>query len=222
MSEQAPSPLGSIPAGWYPDPVVPGQQRYWDGSAWTGAFVAAPPLAPRSEEIPPSTKAVAGLVLGIVSWVACPIIAAVAALVLARSSDREITASGRKIGGAGMNTATRIIAWMNIGISILVSLVIAALVGLGVLFATNVASGLDPAVNARTGLADGEYVIDPSTRINFDGECSYAGSTFTPDGAEVQYAAVYGAGPIQCPDLAEVTAIHIEVTDGMARIVKVE
>lgn len=22
-------------AGWYPDPGVPGQQRYWDGGAWT-------------------------------------------------------------------------------------------------------------------------------------------------------------------------------------------
>jgi hypothetical protein len=25
----------STPAGWYPDPHVEGQQRYWDGSAWT-------------------------------------------------------------------------------------------------------------------------------------------------------------------------------------------
>ncbi len=25
----------STPAGWYPDPQADGQQRYWDGSAWT-------------------------------------------------------------------------------------------------------------------------------------------------------------------------------------------
>lgn len=27
--------LPSTPTGWYPDPSQPGQQRYWDGTAWT-------------------------------------------------------------------------------------------------------------------------------------------------------------------------------------------
>lgn len=26
--------------GWYPDPQVPGQQRYWDGSQWTDQLAA--------------------------------------------------------------------------------------------------------------------------------------------------------------------------------------
>jgi hypothetical protein len=33
MQEDAPSP--NVPAGWYPDPTLPGTQRYWDGSEWT-------------------------------------------------------------------------------------------------------------------------------------------------------------------------------------------
>ncbi|HVT65939.1 MAG TPA: DUF2510 domain-containing protein [Mycobacteriales bacterium] len=32
---------GQPPAGWYPDPQDATQQRYWDGSAWTGHTAAA-------------------------------------------------------------------------------------------------------------------------------------------------------------------------------------
>lgn len=28
--------MSTAPAGWYPDPEVPGKFRYWDGSAWIG------------------------------------------------------------------------------------------------------------------------------------------------------------------------------------------
>lgn len=31
MADEGPQ----APAGWYPDPTVPGQQRYWDGTGWT-------------------------------------------------------------------------------------------------------------------------------------------------------------------------------------------
>ncbi len=37
----------TTPAGWYPDPDSPGQQRYWDGAAWTEHV--APGAIPRQE-----------------------------------------------------------------------------------------------------------------------------------------------------------------------------
>lgn len=227
MSEQTPDPSvpSAAPAGWYPDPQNPGQQRYWDGSAWAAAAAPPAPTAPVSAPVagpPTSTNAIVGLVLAIVSWVICPIIAAIVALVLAHSSDKEIKASGGMVGGAGLNTATRIIAWINIGVSIVAGLVIAALAAFGVIFSANVAATLDPSINSRTGLADGQYALSPSTRINLIDECSYGGTASMPGNANLGDVTVYGQGPVECPDLTQVTVVLFEVRDGVARIISVE
>ena len=63
-----------------------------------------------------STSAVVGLVLAIASWIVCPIILAIVALVLAKKSGDEIAASGGRVGGEGLNTATKILSWINIGL----------------------------------------------------------------------------------------------------------
>lgn len=226
MSEQTPQPStpNPAPAGWYPDPQSPGQQRYWDGTAWTVSAPAAPQVPGGSVPAGPvtSTNAVIGLVLAIVSWVFCPIIAAIVALVLARSSSKEIAASGGSIGGAGLNTATRIIAWINIGVSIAAGLVVAALAVFGVIFGVNVAATLDPSINSRTGLADGQYVLNPSRTININDQCSYGGTVSIPGNADLGDVTVYGKGPMECPNLVEVTSVLFEVRDGVARIVSVQ
>ena len=214
MSDVTPNP--PAPAGWYPDPQNPAQQRYWDGATWT-ATAPAPVAGPTT-----STNAVIGLILAIVSWVICPIITAIVALVLARSSDKEITASQGRVDGSGLNTATRIIAWLNIGVSIVVGLVVIVLTVLGVLFAASVAPTLDPAINARTGLANGQYSLDPSLRVNVNNECSYGGTVSIPGNANLGDVTVYGTGLAQCPDLVEVTSVQFEVRDGVARIISVQ
>ncbi len=221
MSDENPRPPAAAAPGWYPDPQSPGQQRYWDGAAWTASAPAAPAVPQAAGPIT-STNAVIGLVLAIVSWIVCPIIAAIVALVLARSSSKEIEASGGRVGGAGLNTATRIIAWINIGVSIVAGVVIAILAVFGVIFTANVASTLDPSINSQTGLADGQYALDPSRRVNFDNECSYGGPVSMPGNANVGDVTVYGRGPIECPDLVEVQVVFIEVSGGVARIISVE
>lgn len=221
MTDQTPDrPADSAPAGWYPDPQNPGQQRYWDGTAW-----GIPGASATGMSRPTSTNAIIALVLAILSWVMCPLIAAIVALFVARSSDKEIVASGGGLGGSGMNTATRIIAWINIGASIIGGIVFAALIALGVLFAAspNNPFNLDPAMNTRTGLSDGSYVITSvGVRVNLDSGCSYGGPALTMSGSEVKDVTVYGSGPVQCPDLVQVGAVHFDVAGGVATITSVE
>ncbi|MBO9579157.1 MAG: DUF2510 domain-containing protein, partial [Microbacteriaceae bacterium] len=57
MSEQA-----AAPAGWYPDSTQ-GQERYWDGSAWTDQLRPAAPAAP-SAPAPRTPSAFGGAIRG--------------------------------------------------------------------------------------------------------------------------------------------------------------
>jgi hypothetical protein len=80
------------------------------------------------------SKAVVGLILAISSWIICPFITAVVALVLAGQSNRAIEASGGQLEGRSLNTATKVIAWLNIvlGIVVIVGLIVLLAVGASV------------------------------------------------------------------------------------------
>lgn len=116
-----------------PPGAYPGQQPWSGGTPGTSGYPPAgyPPVgyqavgypAPRQTD----SKAIWGLVLALASWVLCPIVTAIAALVLASQSNRAIDASGGRLEGRTMNTATKWIAWLNI---VLVGLAI--IVGIGI------------------------------------------------------------------------------------------
>jgi hypothetical protein len=93
---------------------------YQAGPAPTGYGV--PGYAPRQTD----SKAVIALILSITSWVLCPILPAVVALILAGQSNRAIDASGGQLDGRSMNTATKWVSWGNIvvmGIGLVIGLV---------------------------------------------------------------------------------------------------
>ena len=75
--------------------------------------------------------AIVALVVAIASFVVCPVILAVVALVLCSSARRNINASGGTLGGSGLVTAARIVAWINIGFAVLIVglIILIAIVG---------------------------------------------------------------------------------------------
>jgi hypothetical protein len=100
------------------------------------ALPALPPMTPLPGPTEfgfrPQTEpsAVLALVLAITAWVACPILAAIAALMIAGGAKAKIEVSGGAFTGLGLVTAARWIAWIHI---FLVSLgTIALIVGVNV------------------------------------------------------------------------------------------
>jgi hypothetical protein len=88
-----------------------------------------PPPGPQAGYYgPPRTDgtAIAALIVAIVSWVVCPIIAAIVALVLAHAAGNKIDASGGRLAGEGLVRAAQIIAWIQIGL-ITFGMVVAAI-----------------------------------------------------------------------------------------------
>lgn len=74
-----------------------------------------------------STSAIVGLVLAVTSWILCPIVLAIVALVLAKKSGDEIDASQGRVGGEGLNTATKVVAWVNIGLYGAIAVIVGAI-----------------------------------------------------------------------------------------------
>jgi hypothetical protein len=82
---------------------------------------------------PPQTEgtAVAALVASIVSWVFCPLIPAIVALVLAPGAKRKIEQSGGRLTGLGLVTAAQWIAWINVALWTALALLAAVVIVIG-------------------------------------------------------------------------------------------
>lgn len=104
-------PPASPPGGWGPPPGPPPP----------GGWAAAPPppaygygyayAGPETE-----STAIIALVLSIAAWVACPIIPAIAALIVGGNAKTNIQSSGGRKTGEGLVTAANIISWIHLGL----------------------------------------------------------------------------------------------------------
>ena len=123
-------PYGSAPESGQPGYGQPGFGQPGFGQPGYGQpGYGPPPGYGYGYPAPPATEgnAIAALILAIASFLVCPIIPAIIALVLAGSAKRNIVASGGAKQGLGMVTAAKIVAWANIVVVTL--FVIAAIIG---------------------------------------------------------------------------------------------
>src|SRR5690606_1430440 len=104
-----------------PPPPPAGRPVSGPGSTW-------PPPAPNQP--PVSGQATTALVLGVVSWLICPIILSVMAMISAQQAKREIDADPAAIGGRGRAEAA---FWIGA----------TSLVVYGVLLAITLIAGID-------------------------------------------------------------------------------
>ena len=129
-----PPPAPTVPAASAPDAAVapavtadPSAPAQWPSAGYVAPPAAAgayPPAysapgygyAPQTPAAPTSSNAVIALILAVLSWAFCPIVAAIVALIFAHQASREIEASGGRVQGRGLVTASRWVAWINIGL----------------------------------------------------------------------------------------------------------
>jgi hypothetical protein len=144
MPEQTPETPSGAPApgelAAYPPPAgppasapqaYPGHPTYVvGGTGYPPGTVYVQPATPKT-----SPAAIIAVVLAVLSFLQCPVVLAVIALVLARSAEKDIAESNGWVTGEGLARGARIAAWINIGLSI------AALVGFVIVLVVTAAMG---------------------------------------------------------------------------------
>jgi hypothetical protein len=92
----------------------------WDGAQWVAVPVTTS-LAPAMYQpavlvrsTPTNSLAVVSMIFGIISWLLCPIVASLVAVITGHSARSQIQRTGE--GGSGMAMAGLVLGYINLGI----------------------------------------------------------------------------------------------------------
>lgn len=168
---------------------------------------------------PQNGMGTAALVMGLLQFVCIGTIGSILAIIFGR-----IGMNKAKQGLATNGGMAKAGFWLGIaGVVLSIIGIIAAVVIVG--FGVKVASdSLDPAMNSKTGLVDGNYGMNPNTSLRVNEKCSFGGVPVNTDTQESAPSSVtvVGRGVMECgagtgtPDVVLFT-----VDGGVARIVQV-
>lgn len=136
-------PMPTPPPGWQPPQVQAPPPPYGAAPYGSAPYGTPPPYGGAGygyqPYLPPQTEgsAVAALVCSIVSFVICPVVPAIAALVIAPGARRKIDASNGRLTGLGLLTAAKWVSWINIVLWIGFTLLFVVLIIVGAMSDTS-------------------------------------------------------------------------------------
>jgi len=180
-------------------------------------YVPAPPAAPVAA--PQNGLGTAGLVMAILQFVCLGPIGSILAIIFGRMGMNKA-----KQGLATNGGVAKAAFWLGIVgliLTVLGGILAAVLIGLGVGAAVDT---VDPAKNSQTGLADGNYAIEPTSSIFLNDRCAFGGA---PISIETEQSldttvTVVGEGSAQCgPSMDTPQYVIFTVSGGVAQIVEV-
>jgi hypothetical protein len=127
------------------DEGTPTTEQTWPSDPEAPEGLAAPVTLPQDAVEPAaetaveqathtSSDAIVAFILSLVSWIACPIVFAIVALIFSMKAEKAMSVSDGEVTGSGLNLAAKLIAWINIGFWIAV-LVIGGFIGIVLLLA---------------------------------------------------------------------------------------
>ncbi len=182
------------------------------------AYAPAPPAA-APVAAPQNGLGTVGLIMAILQFVCLGPIGSILAIVFGRMGMNKA-----KQGLATNGGVAKVAFWLGIVgliLTVIGGILAAVLIGFGVNAAVDT---VDPAKNSQTGLADGNYGIEPTSSIFLNDRCAFGG---TPISMETEQSlnttvTVVGEGAAQCGATMDTPEYVIfSVTGGVAQILEV-
>lgn len=213
MSDQTPPPSDEPESVPTPEPVV-----YTPATEQPVAYTPAPGVAVPTS--PSNGTGTAALIFGILGIIQCiPFIGGILGIVLGR-----IGINKAKRGEATNGGMAKAGFWLGI-VGIIISVISTAVIIFIAVFAVNVINtNTSEQVNSETGLADGQYQMDPTANYTLNDRCGFTGDPYDSTMNVVKSGVtVSGSGVTECGSSPmDVSVVRFDVEGGVAKIIQVQ